>query len=166
MKLWQLYRGSTRLLISVGCYCIVWRRAGPNESRPVYCHVLRCFYEQVKLVDVHCFGTQLQEHKAVCKYMVVPCPNSAYGCPSRLSKVDMRNHMITKCRFRPVQCTWCLKNVLDEQVIASFHIHYSIITSLCITSTIQICVMYLYACLAVSVGSHQVRVWGCVCPLP
>ncbi|XP_064383978.1 TNF receptor-associated factor 5-like [Halichondria panicea] len=56
-----------------------------------------------------------QEHKAVCKYMVVPCPNSAYGCPSRLSKVDMRNHMITKCRFRPVQCTWCLKNVLDEQ---------------------------------------------------
>ena len=52
----------------------------------------------------------------MCKYSVVKCPNSVYGCPSKVSQVDIEEHMNTKCQFKPIQCNWCGKNVLDTKV--------------------------------------------------
>ena len=58
----------------------------------------------------------LQEHRAVCKYAAVPCPNSEYGCSSIVPRVDIEDHLNTHCQFKPVQCSWCGKQVINEKV--------------------------------------------------
>ena len=62
------------------------------------------------------YVTFLQEHRDVCRFEEVKCPNSLYGCKEIVARQEMEDHLNLKCQHKPVMCRWCGENVENEKV--------------------------------------------------
>ncbi|XP_064401644.1 TNF receptor-associated factor 3-like isoform X2 [Halichondria panicea] len=57
-----------------------------------------------------------QEHKNSCKFGVVQCTNSIYGCKEELIRSQLQDHLNNKCNFNPITCRWCGQHTLNEDI--------------------------------------------------
>ena len=64
--------------------------------------------------------TYVQEHHNNCKYGIVPCPNSTYGCKVQLTRSKVQQHLKLDCQFNPVTCRYCGKHTTNEEVSRYF----------------------------------------------
>ena len=71
-----------------------------------------CVCEQYTLVHT-------QEHYSNCKYGVVSCPNSTYGCKVQLTRSKVDEHLKLECHFNPITCRYCGKHTTNEEVSLS-----------------------------------------------
>jgi hypothetical protein len=55
-----------------------------------------------------------QDHLNTCKFAILSCLHSTYGCKEQLPRIEISIH-VDKCQYKPVKCKWCHENVLDMQ---------------------------------------------------
>ena len=66
------------------------------------CHLLQ------STVNVIC--TIQQEHIKICIWTKVPCPNKFCGCPRRLLRKELTQHLRKGCLYAG-RCPWCFETV-------------------------------------------------------
>ncbi|KAH9426245.1 TRAF-like zinc-finger [Dermatophagoides pteronyssinus] len=67
-----------------------------------FCPVVRCTNRQCGMVMHYC---KMKEHFLLCHYQMVSCINSHYGCPYRLLRGQMSQHLVDQCPANVVHCS-------------------------------------------------------------
>lgn len=73
----------------------------------------------IQCTSLHCpwqgRSVEYEDHLKTCKFAIISCPHSTYGCKQEFCRSEISLHM-EECQYKPVKCKWCHKYTAEESV--------------------------------------------------